>query len=45
MILREVHTLKVSHVAYGVMKRKRKQKFSAGILEEFVDATSRKTLV
>lgn len=32
--------LKVSRMTYSVMKRKKTQKFGAGILEEFVDVAS-----
>ena len=36
--------VKVSHMTYSVMKRKKRQKFSAGISEEFVDANLEKHL-
>lgn len=32
--------VKVPHMTYSVIKGKKRQNFSAGILEEFVDATS-----
>lgn len=37
--------IKVSHMTFSIMKKKKRQNFSAEILEEFVDAPSQKTTV